>query len=249
MVKVRLLRILDFFGLKTIFYKILSVYGYRITRKFADYEYTRMVIYKSLKIDTILDIGANIGQYANIMRELGYDGHILSFEPMKKEYDLLLQNSENDKNWNVFNYGFGDKNEQLSINISQNSYSSSLLNLTNSQLEGDWRSRNIGTEKVSIIDFNSYLENFDFTNKVALKLDVQGYEFKIIKTIEDKVHLFALIQLEVSLTELYKGETLYFQIDDFLRGKNFVLVSIEPGFYNNQTGQMLQSDFIYIKKI
>ena len=53
------------------------------------------------KIDTVLDIGANKGQYAQSLRRFGFKGRIISFEPLNKEFNILQKNSKNDSNWIV----------------------------------------------------------------------------------------------------------------------------------------------------
>lgn len=55
-------------------------------------------------IDVILDVGANIGDYAKDMRNIGFKGEIFSFEPVKEVFDILLRDASKDKLWKVFNY-------------------------------------------------------------------------------------------------------------------------------------------------
>lgn len=56
----------------------------------------RVVIIKHLKVDHIIDVGANKGQYALKMRSLGYQGKISSFEPLKKAFQILQKNAVKD---------------------------------------------------------------------------------------------------------------------------------------------------------
>ena len=58
-----------------------------------------MKIINQFKIDLIFDIGANVGQYAMLLRKLGYKNQIVSFEPMKKEFNILKNKSINDSFW------------------------------------------------------------------------------------------------------------------------------------------------------
>ena len=86
----------------------------------------RMKILNKFKIDLIFDIGANIGQYALLLRKLGYKNKIVSFEPMKKEFKILKNKSVTDSLWEIKNYAIGDVNTEDFINISGNSVSSSM---------------------------------------------------------------------------------------------------------------------------
>lgn len=68
------------------------------------------------KINKILDVGANSGQYALQTFELGFKGNIMSFEPVKSTFDNLKKETLKKQNWKAFNFGFGDKEESIDIN-------------------------------------------------------------------------------------------------------------------------------------
>ena len=87
----------------------------------------RMKLVRRKKIDTLLDIGANSGQYATQMREHGYKGNIVSFEPLKDTFEELKATSIKDNNWLVNNYALWDENVTSLINVSGNSNCSNLL--------------------------------------------------------------------------------------------------------------------------
>jgi FkbM family methyltransferase len=55
------------------------------------------------------------------MRNLGFNGEIVSFEPMKKAFDKLKKLSSSDPKWKVFNYSIGERDGNTSINIAKNS--------------------------------------------------------------------------------------------------------------------------------
>ncbi|MDZ7612459.1 MAG: FkbM family methyltransferase [Flavobacteriaceae bacterium] len=64
------------------------------------------------KVSKIIDVGANIGQYAMLTRKLGFKGEIISFEPGLSEFNKLLKNSEKDKNWKIYNLALGSREEK-----------------------------------------------------------------------------------------------------------------------------------------
>jgi FkbM family methyltransferase len=90
---------------------------------------------RKYKIDTLLDIGANAGQYASSMRELGYAHKIISFEPLSSAYGKLKRKAKGDDNWFVNNHALGDKDGKAVINVSGNSVSSSILDLLPKHIE------------------------------------------------------------------------------------------------------------------
>jgi FkbM family methyltransferase len=89
----------------------------------------RLKIISHFNINLLFDIGANSGQYALNIRSIGYSYKIVSFEPLTEAFKLLIQFSKNDPLWEVKKIALGNVNEERKINISKNSYSSSLLNM------------------------------------------------------------------------------------------------------------------------
>src|SRR5207302_4202668 len=55
------------------------------------------------RIDTIIDVGANEGQFGGMARALGFKGDIHSFEPIKLTYDRLAAATALDKRWTAHN--------------------------------------------------------------------------------------------------------------------------------------------------
>ena len=82
------------------------------------------------KIELLFDVGANIGQFAMYARDIGYKGKIISFEPLPDAYEKILKNSKNDPLWTVHKRcALGSCISEMEINISQNSQSSSILQM------------------------------------------------------------------------------------------------------------------------
>src|SRR4051812_20371525 len=78
-------------------------------------------------IGVILDVGANEGAFAWDMRELGFAGRIVSFEPRQEAFALLSKASAGDGEWHAVQCGLGDRDEERTIHIAANAQSSSLL--------------------------------------------------------------------------------------------------------------------------
>src|SRR5271170_3043937 len=78
-------------------------------------------------IDTIIDVGANVGQFGTWMRKLGFKGDIHSFEPVRHTYDALSKCAANDDRWQAHNVALGSSAGQSEINVTESSDFSSLL--------------------------------------------------------------------------------------------------------------------------
>jgi len=227
---------------------------HRLFRQFlrgAGYDFAklkrRMKLLDSYNIDTVLDIGANSGQFASRMRDyLGYKNRILSFEPLSSAFELLKANAEGDPNWEVFNSALGDTEGTQEINIAGNSQSSSLLDMLPSHLESAPQSEYIGTETIQVTRLDSVFEDLCRTSSnIYMKIDTQGFESRVLRGAEDSLSHIDTVQLEMSLVPLYDGEMLYIEMCTFMSENGYDLVGIESGFSDEGSGQMLQFDGIF----
>lgn len=208
----------------------------------------RLKLLEHYKITKILDVGANNGQYAQQTYKLGYKGEILSFEPVQSVFKDLEKNSLKYASWSVHNFGLGDKKEELEINISKNTFSSSLLDIMPDHVEGAPESKYTHKEKIQIKKLDDiYKEIVNENDEVFLKMDVQGFEENVIKGAKESLKSIKGIQLEMSLEELYKGEILFDDVIKLVKSFGFKLYSLENGFYNENTGRLLQVDGIFFK--
>lgn len=207
----------------------------------------RKQILKSYEIDTVLDIGANSGQFAQQLRgDIGYTHRILSFEPLSTAFKLLKEQAQDDPAWEVFNYAIGDTEEKREINIAGNSYSSSLLNMLPSHLKTLPDSKYIGKEIIDIKKIDSLFGDICKTGKnVYMKMDTQGFESKVLKGAENSLPHIDTVQMEMSLVPLYDGELLFNEMCILMGQKDYTLVAIENGFSDPASGQLLQVDGIF----
>ena len=102
-------------------------------------------------VNLIFDVGANTGQFGVLMREIGFDGKILSFEPLSEARESLLKISRNDSMWQVaLQSAIGEENGEIEINIAGNSQSSSVLDMLDTHVRAAPDSKYIGKEKVAL---------------------------------------------------------------------------------------------------
>jgi FkbM family methyltransferase len=209
----------------------------------------RMSLVNHFKINKVFDIGASTGNYALTMRKFGFEGEIISFEPLSKSFNILKQNANNDKNWKAINIALGNSDEETYINIAGNFDSSSLLEMLPDHLNSAPESLYLGKEKIKInkLDtiFNKYYKKDDC---VYIKIDTQGFEKQVLEGAEKSLTTIKGLQLEMSIIPLYEGGILFLEMISFLNSNGFDLYSIENGFYDKDTGQLLQFDGIFFKK-
>ncbi len=200
-------------------------------------------------INSIFDVGANIGQYALRKRKRGYVGKMISFEPLSDAFTELTKKTKNDPLWNAVNIGLADYDGEASINISQASVFSSMLNpapLLNQIYPEE--SKYISKETITVCKIDSIFNDYyNPGDKVFMKIDAQGYEENILKGAESSFEYITGMQLELSFVPHYESELIITQIVENLAKKDFTLVSLEPLSHNLSAGNLLQADGIFVR--
>lgn len=201
-------------------------------------------------IDLVFDVGANIGQYAKLLRELGYSGRIVSFEPLSSAYSQLKAASKKDPLWEIApQTAIGNQEGEIIINIAGNSYSSSALPMLDAHLESAPESAYSGSETVKLSRLDTLAKDYikSETKSIFLKIDVQGLEKQVLEGATAILPSIKGIKLELSLVPLYKGQVLFKEMIDIVEKLGYELYGIEPGFTAEKTGRMLQMDGIFFK--
>jgi len=219
-------------------------------RPYGIFEVQITTLLKQIRPDVVLDIGANTGQYAQALRSNGFDGNIISFEPLSDAYAELVKNSIEDKCWTIApRMAIGDFNGETSIHVAGNSQSSSIMQMLPQHETAEPTSKYITTETTPIYTLDSLLGNIipDCYKTFFVKIDVQGFESKVLDGIKNNYDMIKGIQVELSTVPLYSEQKLYHEIIDFLVKQEFYLHAITPTFIDKLTGRLLQFDGVFAK--
>lgn len=230
---------------------ILKKIGYSISQYPPQSTQDFIKLLKSHNIDLVLDVGANTGQFGKWLIDFGYCGKILSFEPMQKEYDILVKNSKKNKNWLVAEKcALSNVNGEQEFNISENSVSSSFLPLTDYVKQVSPSTKYVAKEKVKTLR----LENYDLNNtirdarSVFLKLDVQGFEDPVLDGAAGILNNIKGMLIEFSLMPLYEGQKSMIDLLKKIDSLGYESHYFIPHVTSDKTGRLLQVDGVFFKK-
>lgn len=228
---------------------IANLLGFDVYKKPGKFYSYFLTLLQNNKIDCILDVGANTGQYAQKLRKYGFNGEIHSFEPIQSTFEILKKNSLNDEHWFVYNVAVGAKNGKEIIHVSENTESSSILDINSSNQISKELTKYVNTEEIEIIRLDKLINELaSKKKKLFLKVDTQGYEMEVLKGIDNIEENIVGLQLELSLTQLYESELLYDEIIYYLKKKKYELYQIETGTVDIKSGRLLQFDGIFIRE-
>lgn len=230
---------------------ILRKYGYQIS-KIHTLEYKiREREYKWLQdfgIKTVIDVGANVGQFALMIHKIINDAAIYSFEPINECYMELVNKKDRINNLKCFNLALGSETREGVINRNEFLPSSSLLAMESLHKEAFPYTAKTYQEKINITSLDKIHNEIDWVQKILLKIDVQGYELEVLEGAKNSLNSIDLIIVETTFLKLYKRQPLFEDVYDFLYSRSFQYKGNFDQITNPNTGRILQADAIFVKQ-
>lgn len=200
-------------------------------------------------VDLVFDVGANTGQFAREIRDSGFKGHIVSFEPLSAAHRELAVAAASDPLWSVHERcALGDREGLVALNIAGNSVSSSILEMAAAHAAAAPESAYVGHEETALTTLDSVAQKYlGGSQRPFLKIDTQGFEWQVLTGAEQTLPSIHGVLCELSLVVLYEGQHLWRDMIDRLEAAGFTLWGLQPGFMDRR-GRNLQSDAIFFRE-
>jgi len=200
------------------------------------------------RIDVLIDGGASTGKWARRIRENGYRGLIISFEPLADAFGALRATSAGDPLWRCFQAALGDAESEARINVAGNSVSSSLLPMERAHVSAAPESAYVRSEAVRVVRLDRVVPRMITADaNLALKLDLQGYEAVALAGAEGILPTVRLVECELSIVLLYRTQPLYLEMIDLFTGLGFSLASLSEELTDPSTGHVMQVTAIFVR--
>jgi FkbM family methyltransferase len=197
------------------------------------------------RIGVVLDVGGNLGSYGRRLREAGYVGRIVSFEPVGHAFAGLAEQAAGDPRWHVHRLALGAQDDELEINVAEGVWCSSFLPLAEHAENKVDGMTMVTTEKVPVRRLDGL--GLDLAAPTMMKLDVQGFEPQVIDGAGALIDQVTVIEIELSLALLYEGQTHGLDMAVGLRSRGFELVGVDPGAVDPATGYVLEADALFAR--
>jgi FkbM family methyltransferase len=228
--------------------RVLWVGAYRgpflRTRVAASVEHDQVLA--GLNLNTVVDIGANRGQFALCVRHLYPQAQIYSFEPLQKPAESWRRNFGADPRARLFSKAIAAASGPATMNVSRWDSSSSLLPITAAQSTNYPFTQKASTEQVETATLDSCLDAGQITGVALLKLDVQGSELAALHGCATLFDRFRYAYVEASFIELYEGQALATDVIRFMLANGFDLISVANPSRGAAT-RPIQADFLFEK--
>lgn len=230
---------------KRIIKRALRSAGYQLSARkpgFAD-------LMKHHGIATVFDVGANEGQYGAELREHGYGGDIVSFEPIATVYDRLKAHTDRDPRWTAVHSGVGDRDERRSINVSDATVFSSFLGLSDYSADKFETARTARTEDVEVVRLDTYLARHPLPPGPGyLKIDTQGFEKEVLVGAGDSLGRFKLVQAELAVRQLYEGQDDWLFLVRWMAERGFRVVAAKENGFDHDRVELLELDIAFLNE-
>ncbi len=200
---------------------------------------------RARKFDTIVDVGANRGQFSLAARHWQSDARIFAFEPLASAADVYAGVFSADAGVTLFRSAVSSVRGVAQMHVSKREDSSSLLPISELQTTHYQGTDAKGSIEVAAAPLVDFLSPDQVRGAALLKIDVQGFELEVLKSSIDLLGKFAAVYVEVSFLPLYSGQALAHQVIDFLREQGFAVAGVANLSLDSE-GTALQVDMLFL---
>ncbi|MET9365387.1 FkbM family methyltransferase [Streptomyces sp. NPDC006632] len=203
------------------------------------------------EIDLVLDVGAHRGDFGALLREAGYRGRIVSFEPLREPRGELRHRAGPDDGWSVLPYALGDRTGTATLNISGDSGpASSFLPMLPRHRAAAPRAAYTGNVIVQTRRLDEVWKQVTAPGeRVFLALDVQGYESQVLDGAGEFADEICGVRIGAPLVPLFEGGRLFDDLLALARERfGLTLMSLAPGFTDPRDGRLLQCGLVLLRE-
>lgn len=200
------------------------------------------------QFESIIDIGANVGQFGKKIRQYFPTAHLYSFEPIPFVCEELKLNFKDDPNFTAINVGVGDSDGKTKFHMNLFSDSSSMLEIAELHTKNFPYTKDEIEIEVEVKKLDNCFKVDELKKPYLVKIDVQGFEEQVINGGLDVISNAEMVITESSYKELYKGQSLFDTLYDKLKAMGFDFAGNLEQMESAFNGEPLQGDAIFIKR-
>jgi FkbM family methyltransferase len=199
---------------------------------------------RSTPAATLIDVGANVGQFSLMTRSIHPGAVIHAFEPLSAMAAVYKRLFADDPRVTLHNCAAGSASATAEINVSKSPDSSSLLPISARQSELFPGTEKSGVEVVEVKRIDDVIDVDSLAQPILVKLDVQGFELEALKGMPRMLERAQWVYVEVSFASLYEGQPLANEIAGWLGENGFKMAGVyNPTFSSD--GVSIQSDMLF----
>jgi FkbM family methyltransferase len=204
------------------------------------------------KIDLLIDVGANRGQFARLARQVGYTGEIVSFEPLSRYHPDLRAAAAADGRWRIFPVAAGSENTAMDLNVAANDVFSSLHPISDTGQARFGAQMAVGAvERVQVRTLDSLWPELSggVTRRVLLKTDTQGHDLEVLGGATQVLGSTHALMTEASIQNIYAGTPRFFDVTSWLESRGFALSGVFPMSHRVEDLAVIEVDAFFTRPL
>jgi len=219
---------------------LLSKMGVEIGAYKGSFAQHRAKLLDGEAIATVWDLGAHVGQFGARLLSNGYRGGIVSVEPSPSAFAELSRRSGRHPRWTAVEVAISDVAGPVTLHLSANGQSSSLLTMEQLHVVADPKSRPTGTQVVQSMTLDRLQSSLAMSPPFFVKLDLQGGELAALRGATTVLSCTSVCEVELSLADLYRGQSQWQEVVALLGSAGLTICDIERVFAHPRSGDLLQ---------
>jgi FkbM family methyltransferase len=203
------------------------------------------LIRQGIRPATIIDVGANVGQFAVASAKLLKPARIVSFEPDPHTAELFKRNTAAITTIELIQKALGEKKESAEFFVNKESQVSSILALSSARL-AEFPDHTVKHSiPVEIDTLDDIFESADLQRPILLKIDVQGYEDRVLAGASTLLKSVDFVILEISFKPLYEGEKSSNEMIHLMEQHGFIFLRPLNWNISPQNGEIIEIDALF----
>jgi len=216
-------------------------FGLYITRDpdWLVYEHNLRRMLSALKINCVLDVGSFHGDFARLLRRIGYIGLIISFEPVVSNFEVLEETRVDDAKWRTHRMALGATKGNAEIRVFAGTTFHSFfppseygLSRFPDKLQVE-RTETVPVERLDNI-LDELVKDVEDPH-IFLKVDTQGYDLEVVRGLGTKAAAIRALQIEMAVNPIYQDATNSFaDALSYLQGLGFEVSGLYPVSFDSE---------------
>jgi FkbM family methyltransferase len=206
-------------------------------------------LFASLPAQILLDVGANLGQFARAARASGFAGDIHSFEPASAPFAELEKASRRDARWFAHNLGVGDEPGALELNTDATRHDfNSFLPPDRLMAERFTTVELSGRESIEVVRLDAFLESRDIPSDapIVVKTDTQGFDLRVMTGLGQRIGQVVALVTEMAVQPIYEGASSHWEVLDLVRRHGFEPYGFAP-VSRDRRGRLIEYDGVFVR--
>jgi FkbM family methyltransferase len=199
-------------------------------------------------IGTVLDVGANVGQFALVARRTFPDAAIISFEPLPQARERMQRVFADDPAFDCVPAAVAATGGEARFHVTSADDSSSLLPVADRQVEEFPGTSESFTLDVPTVRLDDALAERELRGPILLKADTQGTELEVLRSAGELLGRISHVLVEASFVELYRGQADAADLIAWLGDQGWALRGVYDVKTSRRTGVPLQADLLFQPK-